>query len=135
MRLASGIAASANDSQAAIAVIGTRFIYNPPSVCLSVCSLITTMIPVKTADAIEITFQMLTRIDQRIHVLGADVYLRHLANTIKRSASSALPSDSVYRYNSVTGLYYKNATHQLTNVTKTHEKSLRKRIRIMYEIA
>jgi len=32
-------------------------------------------------------------------------------------------------------LYYKNATHQLTNVTKTHEKSLRKRIRIMYEIA
>ena len=33
------------------------------------------------------------------------------------------------------GLYYKNATHQLTNVTETHEKGLRKRIRIMYEIA
>jgi len=32
-------------------------------------------------------------------------------------------------------LYYKNATHQLTNVTETHEKGLRKRIRIMYEIA
>ena len=35
---------------------------------------------------------------------------------------SAIVADGVIR------LYYKNATHQLTNVTETHEKSLRKRI-------
>jgi len=33
------------------------------------------------------------------------------------------------------GLYYKNATHQLTNVTETHEKSLWKRIKLMHENA
>ena len=45
-----------------------------------------------------------------------------------------VPVTSITPYSSCR-LYYKNATHQLTNVTETHEKSLRKRIRIMYEIA
>jgi len=55
------------------------------SVCLSVCRSVTVVSPAQTAESIEITFGLWTRMHPRKHVLHGGAHWRNLANTIEPS--------------------------------------------------
>jgi len=50
------------------------------------------------------------------------VYLPLPTNSNYHAHNAAVYSRELYPPRLTTGLYYKNATHQLTNITETHEK-------------
>ena len=62
------------------------YCYRPRSVdCQSVCLSVTVVSPAKTAEPIEISFGIWTRVGQRSRVLGGGAHWRHLANTVEPS--------------------------------------------------
>ena len=60
------------------------------SVCLSVCSLVTTMNCGKMSDSTELPFKVMYRVGQRNHLLGGCVHRCHLANTVERLCTAAM---------------------------------------------